>query len=239
MNTREREKPWFKMFCEKCDIMPNNPKYEPGDSPDVIFEMEGKRIGIEITELYDDEKMRRQEAIKERICTEGQKLCENEKGMPKCHVGMWLGDRISKEREKNLSRELFEVVRNNIPIDGSVDVDEDILPSGVCYLSIYSYNNYPKRHFWTFAQVVEGGKIFSEQLCKRIKEKNDKYEKYCRSVDSCWLLITAVGKRGSSVFEFGSGMEEVEYKTPFERVFFLNGFNCQLNELKVIHRLCR
>lgn len=236
LNAQQREPRWFEIFCEQYPLKPN--KVIHGDCPDVIFEINGKKIGLEITELYHNQSDRRMESIKDRICREGENLCERA-NLPPRRVTIF-GEVIKKDK-KHLAEKLFDFIKNKPPGDyndpespcllSEIECNNiEILPSGIYCISISDMDI--NKHCWKYRDATED--ILTPELLQVTIDKKDlKYTQYHQGKDVCWLLITAVGNRSSSVFEMVPNIKNQVFVTRFDKVFFLDGFGHVLDELKV------
>jgi hypothetical protein len=242
-SNRQREKAIFDIFRDKYDLLGGFKLggFKHLDTPD--FWGDDGILGVEITELYSDEKtygkeLREHEAAKERIVNKASKKAQ-ELGLPPLDVHVvFVGD-IPKGKESDLIKSLFEVVNSNCPDAGHekvLSIDSD-LPEG--FGAILINRQCSKKHIWDWGEAGDVETDFSAQLQCRINEKAKKFPEYQKNRKKCWLIIAALGFRPSSFYEFEEDDEDMEascYESPFEKVFFMEVSREKLKELKVLRK---
>jgi len=141
---------------------------------------------------------------------------------------------IQNSDEAFLTDTLFDIVKNNYPeTGGQVDLDyESGIPDSFWTILMYNQPG-SKRHVWTVEEVGDVETNFPEQLQQIIDSKAEKISQYLTKCDRCWLIIAALGISGSNFFEISEDMEQNCYKSPFEKVFFMEAFSETLKELKI------
>jgi hypothetical protein len=236
---KEREAIYFQIFQKKYASFQ---KYKHTDNPDFLIFFDNETLGIEFTEIYKEEqvngiKPRKNEAIKERIVYNAcQKAIDF--NLPPLRVSVLFSVHFSgtvkKERERIVTEELFNIVKDNCPTDGSnIELDfNNSIPDEFHAIRVY---NIPgcKKHFWNYTEACFVYTSFSDQLQERISSKAEKLPEYLKHCNRCWLVIVALGLSGSSFYEFSDEMEKYSYKSPFEKVFFLDAFSVNLRELRL------
>jgi hypothetical protein len=236
---KEREAIYFQIFQKKYASFQ---KYDHTDNPDFLIPFDNKTLGIEVTEIYKEEQvnginLKVDEAIKERVVYNAcQKAIDF--NLPPLHVSVLFSVHFSgtvkKERERIVTEELFNIVKDNCPAEGNhVELDfNNSIPDEFHAIRVY---NIPgcKKHFWNYTEAFFLYNSFSDQLQKIISSKAKKLPEYLKHCNRCWLVIVALGLSGSSFYEFSDEMEKYSYKSPFEKVFFLDVFSGNLRELRL------
>ncbi|MGA2915735.1 MAG: hypothetical protein ABSE89_06885 [Sedimentisphaerales bacterium] len=235
INTKQREKIHFELFQEKYGPFQS---YKHIDSPDFLVSLNGEIIGIEFTEIYKEGKingkiLREDEAIKGGIVEWARKKAI-EDNMPPLHVAIIYSGSIDKKQETPVKESLFQIVKNNCPKTGeSITFDfEDNIPDIFWSIIISNFKG-AKSHIWHYTEASFVETNFSKQLQLIIDSKAEKISKYLMKCNKCWLVIVALGYNGSSFFEFSEEMENCDYKSPFEKVFFIKAFSKDFKELKL------
>ena len=234
-NNKIRERGIFDVFRDKYGLAG---EFKHIDSPDFIVSQDGNVLGVEITEIYskdeiDGKTLREHELTKERIV---DRACEKAKecGLPPLHVGVIFTGNIQNSDETFLTDTLFETVKNNYPETGDqVDLDsESGIPDGFWAIVMYNVPG-SKRHVWTVSEAGDVETNFSQQLQQIIDSKAEKISQYLAKCNKCWLIIAALGISGSNFYEISEEMKQICYKSPFEKVFFMETFSKTLKELKI------
>jgi len=236
LNKQQIEEVVFDIFRDKYGLIG---EFVHGDKPDFIISHDGHTLGVEITEIYSDEKIygkhqQEHEVAKDRIvhhaCERAKKL-----GLPPLDVHVIFSDNIPKSKESCLIESLFETVKNNIPqLDNQIVLNNyNVLPEGFGSICIYNRPNLNKP-FWYCDEAGAVETRFSKQLQCKINDKAEKIPDYLKKCNKCWLIIAARGSRPSSFYEFGEDMATSRYASPFEKVFFMEVFSETLKELKIM-----
>jgi len=233
-NNTQREEVIFDIFRDKYGLV----GFYHRDNPDFSGFYDGGVLGIEITELYSDEKiygkfLLEHEVTKGRIVNQARKKWR-ELGLPPLDVHVIFAGDIPNKKESDLTKSLFKIVSDNCPKLGdqvSLSIDSD-LPEGFGAVLIYKRQGL-RKHFWNYGEACDVETDFSEQLQIRINEKAKKLPKYLKSCDKCWLIIAALGVSPSSSYEFDEEMGKICYRSPFEKVFFIEVVSKTLKELNI------
>lgn len=211
---------------------------EHKDNPDFLVSLNNETIGIEFTEIYMEDKinnktLREDEAIKERI-VEWVRKKAIENNIPPLHVAVIYSGSINKKQEAQVKESLFQIVKNNCPKAGeSITFDfEDDIPDIFRSVIIANIRD-AKRHVWHYTEASFVETNFPKQLQSKIDSKAKKISKYLMKCNKCWLVIVALGYSGSSFFEFSEEMENCTYKSPFDKVFYIEAFRKYIKELKL------
>lgn len=231
---KQREEVAFGIFREKYGL---TEIFNHDDKPDFIGSFNDHTLGVEITEIYYDEKiygktLKGHEVLKDRIVNRAYEKAKG-LGLPPLYVCVIFSNNIPKGSEPCLIDSLVEIIRNNIPLLGNrIKINSyNILPKGIGSIYIKPRQKTPFWH-WTEFGAIETR--FSNQLQSIIDEKNAKYSEYRKKCDECWLIIVAPGFNCSSFYAFGEDMETICYTSHFEKVFFMEMFDGTLRELKIL-----
>lgn len=236
IDTKQREKIHFEIFQERYCQFQN---YDHIDIPDFVVSLNNETIGIEFTEIYNDDKLngktlREDEAIKERIVEWARKKAI-ENNVPPLHVNVVFSGSVSKEAESQVKSLLYQIIKDNIPQPGepiTLDSMNDDIDSTFWSIVIFNLKG-GKKHVWDYTECSDVETNFSKQLQSKIDSKAEKISKYLMKCNKCWLVIVALGYSGSSFFEFSEEMENCTYKSPFDKVFFIEVFSKYFKELKL------
>jgi hypothetical protein len=234
-SNKQREKAIFDIFQDEYGLVG---KFDHEDAPDFLGPYDGGILGVEITELYSDEKvygksLLEHEVAKERIVNRAREKWQK-LGLPPLDVYVVFAGDIPNKKESDLTESLFKIVRGNCPNLGeqtSLSIDGD-LPEGFGAVLIYNIPGL-KKHIWKYGEAGDVETNFSVQLQHRMDEKAKKLSEYLKSCNRCWLIIAALGVAPSSFYEPDEEMDTISYRYPFEKVFFLELFDRTLKELNI------
>jgi len=143
-SNKQREKAIFDIFRDKYGLVG---AFKHRDAPDFRGSYDGGVLGVEITELYSDEKiygksLLEHEVAKGRIVNKARKKWQ-ELGLPPLDVHVIFAGGIPNKKEFDLTESLFKIVRDNCPKLGeqvSLSIDSD-LPEGFGAVLIYNMPN--------------------------------------------------------------------------------------------------
>jgi len=68
---------------------------------------------------------------------------------------------------------------------------------------------------------------------KKLDDKREKCSAYRAKCDRVWLLVVAAGEDESSFIELAGETRERQFKSPFDRILFMNAMSQNAHELKV------
>ena len=225
----------FKLFLE---LHGNLPSGEKSESPDFIIHIDGKRIGIEITELMEETKLSISSAakysIEDKIAKSAQRQYDNISDK-RLNVNLQIANNlnISKNRVDHLSRLISEILRDEIKdfpyaITHNLEINAD-LPEEI--LGIY-YDVYPfldESHF----SVMRGkwtGSFNIIDLNRAIRKKECYTPLYKSKTDLVYLLIL----EGLSFSSYLGPFEMIGtiVDNSFDKIFLLKILSRQLFEIK-------
>lgn len=214
---------------------------EPADEPDVCVITDGRRIGIEVTELHQDPMpgkvpRRLQESERTSIVGRARALAEAS-AIPVVDIAVHFSDSvpITKADRDTIANELVGLVAKNLPeMDSSVNVElwrhtENPLP-WIRTVRLFRAD-FLTRHHWA---VPDSGWVqmdFVPELQRAIDGKNSRHACYMQHCDECWLLIVASGGRPSGLFEPFDETRSHLYRSAFVRTFFMEAFGGAVAEL--------
>jgi len=240
---KENNKRIFEQFL-KSDIFDKNISPDYGDKPDVIVEMQSKRIGIEITGLVMDAKQEL-ESIKGGILNETKMQCID-KGAENIQATVIFSPLVGPPNPAyrvldlrtydrlRISRNLAEQIiikSRNLSDDQRVDFEPTDLPE---ISKVFLYKNSftsTKEHRWQMDNADSVITSALNYLQDTFTSKADKIQEYLKKCDECWLLIHANRTKPSRRFKPDDEALSHIYETRFKRAFFLEQSYGKINEL--------
>jgi len=226
MTKKEKERNNFSSFANlffghEIDFEQPNPPL-----PDIVFNIEGKRTGCEITTIFRDNEpgvrpsfLKKNESIQDSICKSIEKwLTQNIPIFLQIHI-CYYNRLISDSRIVKLTGQIISLIESNI---SEIILEEhnhlminsrEVLPNELNYLSIYyspSFNRTIVSR--TGASCIPN--LERERIITNIRHKEKKLEKYRELLDSYWLLLIIHNYIFSSDFD----LRENEYNN-IESIF--------------------
>ncbi len=218
----------------------------PHEQPDFLVETRQGRIGIEHTEYVrtpDDSggsSLRAREHNEDKLLWLASREYES-RGLPPVtvyvHWNPHRGPTQSNIQER--ASALAHLVENNVP-----EVDENVtiryphpewrsLPHEVTSLSIYRWGNISD-NLWTSVRGAFVPTLTPVELQRIMRNKEAKVPSYRQECCEMWLLVVANGFEPSTHCELAPEVEDHQFETDFDRVFFLHHFNGFVRELRVL-----
>jgi hypothetical protein len=206
-----------------------------GEAPDFLVNTPNGYIGIEHTQFFRESDNPRGSRMRARENTEDKVLRlastdHESKGLPPVWVNvLWNLDDLptTSSRVPELASELANSVEDHLPKqDGEVAIKYPhpawrSLPQEVSFLSIRRKEIFT-RNLWVSTRASFIPTLTPLDLQRRIREKEDKVSSYREQCSQLWLLITANGLEPSTFCELGTEIEDFQFETSFDRVFFLH-----------------
>ncbi|MBL7153526.1 MAG: hypothetical protein ISS79_07395 [Phycisphaerae bacterium] len=203
------------------------------ENPDFVVECAKGRLGIEMREIVRSESVAAQAGFCDKLVRDAKRLCEKW-GVPPLYVVVWITDLLNQVQgqvaQKQFAERLAKVLKDayeghrqdsasyfilDQPSDGLLSIAVTPLKEGV----IKSLGG----HLWDWKMAVLDSPLLVGQIQAPITEKNNKYERYRRSCDECWLVMVGDPydyKMGSDISRNPEVIRHF-YDTRFERVFYL------------------
>ena len=203
---------------------------EEREEPDFILQIDGKSVGLEITELFisheeNGNTMQAQESISSRIVASAQRLYESS-GAPPAHVSICFGpgQNLRKLSRDKTARALATFVqRLNLSVGQSLDwYPEELknsLPYEISFIHTLGVPSYDMAH-WGVARAGWVVPLQTSSLQHRIDEKAKRLGSYRESIAENWLLIVSDATKPSQLIRAKESFESHSIQSPFKRSFF-------------------
>ncbi len=234
LTKKQREAHLLRVFL-KLSGLPARILEDDREAPDFILEFEGRRVGLEVTELFIDKDGRplapkARESIGTRIAAQARRQYEELGGKP-VHVtiGLSLGAEI---RDLNRSEAAGKLARFILTLDPPLDqlvtwrpsYENDPLPPEVHYLNILAVPSWSMANWY----VPQSGWVapLTESLFQAsIDGKAGKLEKYRLATPEVWLLLASEGWSASQLFDRTPDARPEAIRSPFDRTYFMSAFD--------------
>jgi hypothetical protein len=203
---------------------------EEREAPDFLLEFEGRRIGLEVTEVFVEDdgspiKPKAVESIVDDIVARAKQRYEECGGKP-LHVSFGFS-RNADMRQLN-RREAAEAIASFLlaldpPVDELVKWDRrwprrDQLPQELSFMNILAVPGATKSH-WSTPRAGWVAPLTANFLQPSIDEKSKKIARYQGTVRDVWLLLAIEGRAPSQFFEPSQEIPTVA--SSFNRTYLL------------------
>lgn len=193
------------------------------ESPDFIAKIDGKKIGIELTEVINHLEIKKIECQMNKIFRQAELLLEEE-DTPK-YRGVYflefipLTMQIITEKQEEITQNIIKCITRK-KASGFVKKIRKSQHRRNVFIT-HDYN----------LSLFDG--LSSEKIIDLIHKKNQKYPFYDSSVDECWLVIVSDMNSLASRFSFIQNKEDLhEIKSPFHKIFHLENLCGNLVHIK-------
>lgn len=219
------EKVHFAYFKETCKELPPGIVDDKGECPDFVIAHSKGKLGVEHTRLFKITDHPNAPQVLERFRMEivnyAKELCE--KDIPPLFVQVWftLNQRVPKERKSEIKRignELVNYIKKWHEENPSKNYEalKPHLEISEFFQIFITRANY---HYWVVEACAIEHNCSIKKLQDCINEKNNRYEKYFKKCDECWLLIVVdIFKNSQSLVPNLTH----RYDSKFARVFCLD-----------------
>lgn len=193
------------------------------ESPDFIAKINGKKIGIELTEVINHLEIKKIESILNKIFRGAENRLEDE------HATAFRGvyflefqpDFINMllERQSDFTEDIVRSVRKNKPCGVVKKLRKSPHRRNVFITHDYNLN------------LFDG--LCSEKILKLIEKKNEKFPYYDRGVDECWLVIVSDMNSLASRYSYILNKEKLdEVQSPFHKILHLENLCGNMTQIK-------
>jgi hypothetical protein len=242
--TKQRELGLFTAFRKAADLDVRVVESER-ESPDFILEFKGRRIGLEVTELFSDCDGRSLQpqartSIGSRIAVRAKRRYEELGGKPvHVSIGLTLSRELRDANRDRLAESLAQFLLALDPPLGQViswrpSYENDPLPPQVHHLNILAVPSWSMAHW----HVPESGWIAPLEeavLQAKVDEKAVKLSNYQQVTPEVWLLVATGGWSASQLFEIRSDLRPERVRSPFSRTYYFSGFDGRVVRLGERH----
>ena len=203
----------------------------PNDNPDFKLIINNKKIGIELTRIFDTTgkpTLMEIESEHEKIADKLLKLF-NKAVLPKIDINIsFVPSRplLSKIDHQKYAWQLFDIILTHFPTNNSFLIvnDPHILPKIIVAIRVARYDFIEINSIATtkFGFVI---KDFQTSLQKILDKKHKKINGYDKTCNEFWLLVYSDGSSGAAMFQPTIDTIEYKYTSKFKRVFYISNMN--------------
>lgn len=239
---RQRERQYFELFLKAMPDLQGGVVTQPAPpEPDVVYSLQGRHIGVELTELHARESLRREEGEKAAILRRAQGQYESA-GHPFVSVSVVWSDLFAPDKRQRLARasEIACLVAANIPPlgdylglgtePGGRDLDHPLIEA-IWVERLVPYG--PGEAVWTSEYSWWGTEADEGLIQLHLDRKRDRAAFYLTPYSERWLLLLVRGTKPSSGFEIGAAASMATYRSPFDRAFILEVLPGRVHSLRL------
>jgi hypothetical protein len=213
---------------------------EEREAPDFIVQIDGRRVGVELTELFveDDGNVVRpkaRESLAAKVVAEARRLYESRGGSP-LHVSVGFLPNIDFRKLERAATALTLaefLLGQDIPPNGHRSWGfnrNSPLPSVVHFVSAFSVPNLECAH-WYAPQAGWIAPLTEAILQSSIETKAAKLASYRAVTSEIWLVLVAAGGAPSQAFERKPELCWEAIRSPFSRTFFVSLIDSDVHEI--------
>jgi len=206
---------------------------EEREAPDFLLEVEGRAIGLEVTEVFIESNggpvaPKVAESIVGEIVTRARRRYEVQGGKP-LHVSIGFHSRVDM-RHVSKREAADEIACFLLALDPPLNklmkcqrraVDRDALPEQIAFMQVLAVPDQTMADWWA-PQAGWVAPLIAEFLQPSVDEKSRKIEQYRQVIEEVWLLLAIEGKGPSQLFEPSGEIPVVA--SPFDRTYLLSIF---------------
>jgi hypothetical protein len=237
---KQRERHLLSLFLDVASLPVK--AVEDSESPDFILELDGRRVGIELTELYrpavgSSVPSRAQENLTDRIVWAARRIYEAEaKSFVHVNVAFFEGINIRTLDRDATARSLCKLVLQMSLIPGvhtqwRNDYEDPDLDA-IAFVTVISVPQASMAH-WFVARAGWRASLSEELLAEAIAAKNHKLPIYRSKLDEVWLLLAVEGNQPSQFFDPNSLPDIGRLGSAFDRTYFFNSVHDQVRVWKL------
>ena len=227
---RERELHHGRLFLDRLGIVTDQP-VQRGESPDLRMTIEGRNIGVEVTEFFfpsaDPDTPNYLPFLQNRAVYEAwQKFRGN--GGPPLYVSFFFseestrcGPQTAKERDALANRLCEVVTANGAPTYGAwtFDISSEV-PEVDWYVIEPSLRGTDEQ--WSISRATMGANVPPAFVQERLNSKADKHPRYVQICPEVWLLIVNDWPMQAPACRIGEAARSARYSFPFDRAFWMD-----------------
>lgn len=195
------------------------------ESPDLAIVLDGRTIGVEVTEIQKSKEERARRAPKDDILERAKRGYEAQRGPP-ISVCFSFFDRADTRtvNRSDLSRKIVDFLLS-LRLEHEYDVvamaGERLPPALRQYFRELRFWRESRRGVWQCSEASWVAPLTKEIIQERVDVKKDLLPDYrVKGYDAYWLLICAHPTNPACRFEPARNFDPTHVLSPFDRTFF-------------------
>lgn len=193
------------------------------ESPDFIAKLNGKKIGIELTEVINHLEMKKIESNLNKIFRQAEILLEQENAAK--YRGVYFLEfhphlRLNNlEKQQEMIANIYKSIKKGKPFGNVRSLRKSSHRRNVFITHEYNMNLFDE--------------LCSEKIVELIEKKNEKFPYYDNTVDECWLVIVSDMNSIASRYTFIQDREHLDtVKSPFHKILHLENLYGNITSIK-------
>lgn len=203
---------------------------EEREAPDFLLAFEGRKVGVEITELYIERVLGQpllqvQESVSERVLDHARRIYDSSAGRP-LYVRVLFNSAygLGSLQRNRTAENLAQLVRNmgvglGKDVEWRPDDHRHPLANVVTFVRALGVPS-PEMSHWTAVRAGWAAPLTASTLQSRIDGKAVRLGTYQQSLPENWLVIAADGRKPSQLFMRNDELDVSALRSPFDRTFF-------------------
>ena len=240
---KSRERWFLDRFLRQLGLSPDTPP-EGGEKPDFTIQIDGKRIGVEVTEFFLDEEdgvPKHFQILREKAIDEAWQLYRERGGRALYVFAAFqdvpkpLGPNSNKE-VKDFRNKFEKVVRSQESTLEKYGPRQFRGWPTIPELDFYSIRACPESVVdgdWSRVGPTHQKVLEAHHIQTELDRKACKYRSYVNDLDEVWLVIFTEGGLRSMPHEMGMEAKCAAYDFPFDKAYWFDSFpNIELTPLR-------
>lgn len=190
-----------------------------GESPDFIVRINGKRIGLEISEVINHFELKKREALINQLFRYVEDwLSTSDKASGIYHIGLDSRLATTNHQEK-VVKDICNAVMQQKTTKYVTSIRRTPYDKGVLLVLDYNLSLFDE--------------LYANKILNIIEKKNVKYPLYKSKIDECWLILVSNMHNMSSRYSYIQRPEVLKaVKSPFQRILHLENLFSEMLMIK-------
>lgn len=191
-----------------------------GESPDFIINYQGKRIGVEVSEIINHLELKKKESYINHIFRTVEKLLSEYKSLSGIyHLNIDYFQDDFYQQPEQLIKEISSAITNNKRTKLVKHIRRTPHHKGVLLFLEYRFSLFDELH--------------SEKILQVIEKKNSKYKLYNTKASECWLILVSNMYNIASRYTYIHAKEELKnIQSPFSKILHLENLYSEIMIIK-------
>lgn len=191
-----------------------------GESPDFIIKYQGKRIGVEVSEVINHLELKKKESYINHIFRTVEKLLSEYKSLSGIYyLSINYHQEDFYQQPEQLIKEISSAITNNKNTQFVKHIRRTPHNKGVLLFLEYRFSLFDELH--------------SEKIREVIEKKNNKFVLYNEKAKECWLVLVSNMYNIASRYSYIHAKEELNnINSPFSKILHIENLHSQMMVIK-------
>ena len=203
------------------------------ESPDFVLELQGRAVGIEVTEVFIEPSaqapsLRANESMTDRIVARAREIHNNAGRRPAFVAVAFFDAQVSQHlRRDEVAAALANLVERLTSNGGGLRYWQnnysDPSLGAIATVSVFPESDASEGR-WCVNRAGWVQPLLPSHLAPAVAEKNLKYERYLQRVPEVWLLMAIDSSAPSQLFDVDASLDLSGLGSKFDKTFFVRTF---------------